>query len=132
MFGFDDDVFEDFVDGMAKVDLAIGVGWAVVEEEQGAAFGMGAQLCVEVVTFPTLEDGRFTFGEVATHGEVGRGQMQGGFVVLAHAVARNRCSERMWRACWASRCICAVIVWRSGNVSSSRSLAMNSTSIRRP
>ena len=28
---FDDDVFQDFVDGMPDVDVAIRVGWAIVQ-----------------------------------------------------------------------------------------------------
>src|SRR5690606_23084344 len=129
----DDEVLEDLVDRVAEVDRAVGVWRAVVQHEQRAALGVRAQLLVEAFGFPAREDVGLAARQVATHGEVGGGQVEGSFVVLAHAVARSRSdSERMARACSASRCICAVRAGRSGNFSSSRSLATNSTSMWRP
>ncbi len=132
VLGLDDDVLEDLVDRMAQVDLAIGVRRAVMQHEGRAAGGMRAQLGVQALVLPARQDPRLALGQVAAHREFRRRQLEGGFVVLAHAVARSRCSERMRRACSASRCICAVSAGRPSNFSSSRSLATNSTSMWRP
>ncbi|MNM88777.1 hypothetical protein D3C81_1010000 [compost metagenome] len=128
----DDDVLEDLVDRVAQMDLAVGIRRAVVQHEQRAAFGVLAKLRVDALLFPLRQDARLTLGQVAAHREFRCRQMEGGFVILAHAVARNLCSERMRRACSASRCICSVSAGRSLNFSSSRSLATNSTSMWRP
>ncbi len=125
----DDDVLEDLVDRMAQVDLAIGIRRAVVQHEQRATLRVFTKLRVNALLFPTCQDARLTLGQVAAHREFRCRQMEGGFVILAHAVARNLCSLRMRRACSASRCICSVNAGRSLNFSSSRSLATNSTSI---
>ncbi|KAG0771844.1 hypothetical protein G6F22_016155 [Rhizopus arrhizus] len=99
----DDDVLQDLVDRMAEVDAAVGVRRAVVQHEQRAAGGVVAQLLVEPLRFPLRQNARLALGQVAAHREFGGWQVQGGLVVLAHAVARNLCSERMARACSASR-----------------------------
>ncbi|MNS85785.1 hypothetical protein D3C72_1196600 [compost metagenome] len=128
----DDDVLEDLVDRVAQVDARIGVRRAVMQHEQRAAGGVVAQLLVEPLLFPARQNARLALGQVAAHREFGGRQVEGGLVVLAHAVARNLCSERMARACSASRCIWSVSAARSLNFSSSRSLATNSTSMWRP
>ncbi len=91
----DDDVLEDLVDRVAQVDLAIGVRRAVVQHEQRAALRVVAQAGVKALVLPARQNARFALGQVAAHREFGCRQMKGGFVVLAHAVARNLCSERM-------------------------------------
>jgi hypothetical protein len=71
----EDDVLEDLVDGMADVDVAVGVGRAVMQHPDGAALGVGAQLFVELLLLPGLDPGRFPLGEVAAHGEGGVGEV---------------------------------------------------------
>jgi hypothetical protein len=79
--GLDDDVLEDLVHRVADVDVAVGVGRAVMQHPDGAALGVGAQLFVELLLLPGLDPGRFPLGEVAAHGEGGVGEVEGVFVV---------------------------------------------------
>ena len=78
---FDDDVFEDFVDEVAHVDVAVGVGGAVVEDP--FAFGVlaRADLLVEFLVLPLFDHGGFARGEVGFHVEVGFGEVEGVFIV---------------------------------------------------
>src|SRR5690606_22767666 len=71
----DDDVLEDLVDRVAEGDRAVGVRRAVVQHEQRAALGVGAQLLVEAFGFPAREDVGLAARQVAAHGEVGGGQV---------------------------------------------------------
>ncbi len=121
-------VLEDLVDCVADVDVAIGVGRSVVQHEDRAPYSLRAQLRVQARLAPARQGLRLTPGEVPAHREIRGRQLQCRFVVLGHAVARKGCSERMRRACAASRCICTVIAARSPKRCSSRSLATNSTS----
>jgi len=81
---FDDDVLEHLVDGMADVNLAIGIGRAIMEDELGLAPACLAKLSVEVEGLPALELLRFPLWQIALHGEVGGGKIQRGFVVGSH------------------------------------------------
>ena len=133
----DDDVLEDLVDRMAKVDRAVGVRRTVVQHEARAPGAVGAQLRVEAFRLPARQRLGLALGQVAAHRERGLRQQDGGLVrillLVAHAEARcGAWSMRMARARSSSRRICATIVARSGNFSSSRRWATNSTSMRRP
>ena len=77
----DDHVLQNLVDGMAHVDLAIGVGRAVVQDELGLTQAGVTQLFINAFFFPFLHPARLAFGQVATHGEGRVGQVQGGAVV---------------------------------------------------
>src|SRR5690606_36038141 len=130
-----DDVLQDLVDRVPQVDGAVGVGRAVVEHEARTAGGAFAQACVQPLGLPARERVRFAPRQVAAHREIRLREQDRGLVALAvvgHAVARWGCWMRIWRAWAASRSICATRVGRSGNFSSSRRRATNSTSIRRP
>ena len=141
----DDDVLEDLVDRVAEMDRAVGVRRAVVQHERRPALGLRADARVQAIGFPARQGVRLALGQVAAHRELRRGQMDGGFVALvvqwlvlvAHAGARSvvciDCGDpNRRRACSASRSICTTRVGRSGNFSSSRRRATNSTSIWRP
>ena len=90
--GFDDEVLEGLVEGVAEVDGAVGVGRAVVEDVAGAAGAGAADLAVEVCLLPGSEAQRLVDGEVGLHGEGGLGEVQGGLERLGsgvgHGVAR--------------------------------------------
>ena len=47
-FGFDDEIFEGFVEGVAEMDGSVGVGRSVVEDIAGRAGTGGPDLGVEV------------------------------------------------------------------------------------
>ena len=70
-FAAQDDVFEDFVDGMTDVDVAVGIGRAVVQDEFRAAFADLAQFLIAFLLIPAFEPLRLAFGKVAAHGERG-------------------------------------------------------------
>jgi hypothetical protein len=54
---------------VADVDLAVGVGRAVVQDELGRAAAGVAQLLVDALVFPFLGPARLALGQVAAHGE---------------------------------------------------------------
>ena len=100
--GLDDDVLEDLVDGVAQVNVAIGVGRAVVQDvflPAGPAF---PEQPVQILLAPAPQQLRLPLGQIALHGEIRLGQIQGVLVVghrAALAVIR-RCrpwAGRRWR-----------------------------------
>ena len=89
----DDHVLEYFVDGVADVDLAVGVRWAIVQHKLRPALAHIAQLFVNAFVFPSLDPARLAFGQVAAHRERRVGQVQGaaviGFVVRHGVVGES-------------------------------------------
>ena len=77
----DDHILEDLVQGGADVDVAVGVGRAVVEDKGGLALVALHHLVVEVVVIHLLEHLRLPLGQARPHGEVGLGQVDGLVVV---------------------------------------------------
>ncbi len=82
----DDDVLEDLVDGMTDVNLAVGIGRAVVEHKPGPLLPGFAELAVKLQRLPALELFRLALRQVALHRESGGGEVQRGFVVNGHGV----------------------------------------------
>ena len=79
----DDDVLQRLVEGMADMDVAIGVGRAVVKGEGLAALGFFPQALVEVHLLPAGEPFRLALGQARLHGEVGLGQEERLAIVAA-------------------------------------------------
>ena len=77
LLGFDDDVLQHLVDGMADVNIAVGIGWAIMQHELGAPGAGRADRVIEVVRLPLRQALRFPLGQVAAHREGGVGQIQG-------------------------------------------------------
>ena len=77
----DDDVFEDLVEGVPQMDVAVGVRRAIVEDEPGASSALAAELGVEVGFGPALEHQRLPPGQVGLHGKIALGQVQGLFII---------------------------------------------------
>ena len=82
-----DHVLVDLVERGAEVDVAVGIGRAVVKDEQRAAGGGGAQLGEQVGFIPFCEDAVF-FRQVATHRKAGLRQEDRVAVVALGIVAR--------------------------------------------
>ena len=80
----DDDILEDFVERMPHVQVAVGVGRAVVEHIAHGVLAGGEHLAVHVVFGPEFEGFRFLFPEVGLHGKGGLGQLQGLLIIGAH------------------------------------------------
>ena len=70
-------VLQDLVERGAHVDVGVGVGGAVVQDELGPALGRRAQAVIEPELGPALEQLGLELGQPGPHGERGLGQEQG-------------------------------------------------------
>ena len=77
----DDDVLQDLVERRADVDVAVGVGRAVMQHEFGLAAAGVAQALVQAALVPGLDPARLALGQVAAHRERRVRQVEGGAVV---------------------------------------------------
>src|SRR3546814_15448597 len=73
----DDDVLQHLVHRMAHVDVAFGVGRAVVEDEAPAILPLFAQQLIDADLLPAIENARFLGGEARLHRKVGLRQEDG-------------------------------------------------------
>jgi len=87
--GLDDDVLEYLVDRMANVDVAVGIGRAVMQDELGPPGGLLAYALVALLLLPVPNPARLPLGQVTPHGERSVGQVQG-VLVISHV----GCGER--------------------------------------
>ena len=71
------DVLEDLVERVADMDVAVGVGRAVMQHEFGAAAGRLAQLLVEGDLVPVAENFRLALRQAGAHREFRLWQEQG-------------------------------------------------------
>ncbi len=67
----DDHVLEDLVDRVADVDVAVGVGRAVVQHVALAPGARVANLLVKILVLPILQALGLALGEIAAHRELG-------------------------------------------------------------
>ena len=81
--GLDDDVLEGLVDRMAEVEIAIGVGRAIVQYEARAAFVFPADGPVQVKFLPFPQARGLAIRKIRPHGEIRVREIQC-FLVLAH------------------------------------------------
>ena len=96
--GLDDDVLQNLVQGMAKVQMAVGVGRAVVQAE-GTPASRGVQHGgVRIVFFPPAQHFRLALGEIGFHGKGGRREIQG-FLIVAHeqapSISTPECNRKL-------------------------------------
>jgi hypothetical protein len=77
--GFDDEILKNFVQGRPDVDVAVGVGRAVMEDELGRPCPAGPNLRVQADCGPPGERFRLGYRQVRLHREVGSRQVQGVF-----------------------------------------------------
>ncbi len=76
-FIFDDKVLEDLVDNVAHVDIAVGIGRAVVKNvHRGAAAG-GLDFGIDSVFVPGFTLLGFALSEIGLHRKAGLRQVQG-------------------------------------------------------
>jgi hypothetical protein len=80
----EDGILEQLVERRADVDVAVGEGRAVVEDEGGLAGGAGLDLAVEAVALPVGDAGGLAFGQAGPHGEVGHRQVEGILELFGH------------------------------------------------
>ena len=67
---------------MADVDVAVRIGWAVMQDEFFGAAARVTDLPVHVFSLPVPQPSRLPVRKIAFHGEGGFGQVQGVFVVV--------------------------------------------------
>ena len=82
----DDQVLQDLVERMADMDVAVGIGRAVVQHEARTALLDLAQALVELVLVPALQELRLALRQAGPHGELGLGQEQGFGIVAGGAL----------------------------------------------
>ncbi|MET3160875.1 hypothetical protein ABIF34_007900 [Bradyrhizobium japonicum] len=76
------DVLENLVQRVADMDVAVGVGRAVMQHEFGAALGFLAQPVVEADVVPVFQDLRLALRQAGAHREFGLRQEQGFRIVF--------------------------------------------------
>ena len=74
--GLDDDVFENFVERVTDVNVAIGVGRAVMQNVQRLARSRGLNAFIEPLLHPPLDELRLAVRQVPFHGECRLGQVE--------------------------------------------------------
>jgi hypothetical protein len=74
--GADDDILEDLVQPRADVDVAVGIGWPVVQDVLVAAARAFPLAAKKVHAFPTRQDFRLLLRQAGAHGEGRLGQEQ--------------------------------------------------------
>ena len=83
-----DHVFEDMVERMADMHIAVGIGRAVMQDELFCTAARFAQAAVKPFGFPARQNARLLLREAGLHGEIGLRQEDGvpeislGFVAL--------------------------------------------------
>lgn len=58
------------------MDVAVGIGWAIVQDEFFFVFGAFAQVAVKVHVFPPLKPVGLALGQPCAHGEICFGQIK--------------------------------------------------------
>ena len=81
------DVLEDFVERVPDMNVAVGVGRAVVEDKSRPAFAGRPQPAVKIDAPPAREDFRLLLRQAGAHREIGLGQEQR-FAVIARFCRR--------------------------------------------
>ena len=79
--GADDEVLEGLVQRVPHVQVAVGEGRAVVQDEGGLALVLLEQQVVDVDLVPVLEHGRLTLRQPGAHGKIGLWCDDGVFVI---------------------------------------------------
>ena len=69
VFVFYDDVFEDLIQDMAKVDISVGIGGAVMKNIFGSVPVFFQDLFIEIDCIPGLDLFGFAFTQVGLHGK---------------------------------------------------------------
>lgn len=77
LLGTVDDIFEDFIEGGADVEVSVGVWGSVVEDEFFFSAGLFALEFEELDIVPEFEDFGFILRELSAHREGGFGQEDG-------------------------------------------------------
>ncbi len=91
-----DEILQDLVQRCADMDVAVGIGRAVMQHELVAALRALAQLLVEADLVPALEDLRLALRQAGAHREVRLRQEQGFRIVFGVGLLRLFGHEADW------------------------------------
>ena len=86
-FAFDDDVFKDFVQRMADVNISVSVGRAIMQSEIRASLTGRFELGVQIDLLPPGNYFRFANRKIPPHRKFSLGQIEGIFII--HRVLRR-------------------------------------------
>jgi hypothetical protein len=127
-----DHVFQDMVQRMADMHIAIGIRRAIMQDELLPPRAGFAQAVIQAVGFPLREDARLLLREPGLHGEISLRQEDGVAVIhgffgwsfghVASALRRARASSQ-------SRAICSFSASRLSNFASPRRKEWKATSM---
>ena len=65
----DDDVFQNFIDGMTDMNVAVGIGRPIVQDELGTSCGSFPDSVINLFVLPLLDPFGFPFGKITSHGK---------------------------------------------------------------
>src|SRR5690606_11102838 len=85
-FTLDDDVLENFIDSMANVNISIGVGRAIMQDEFWATMASGANFFIKLFFMPCFEHPRLPFSKITAHRKGRVGQIECLFII-GHGVS---------------------------------------------
>jgi hypothetical protein len=77
----DDKILEDLIEGSTNMNVAVGVGGAVMQDKRSLPLIAGNHRVIQVLVIHRLKHGRLPLGEFSPHGEVGFRQVNGLIVV---------------------------------------------------
>jgi hypothetical protein len=83
--GLDDDILENFVQGMPQVNVAVGIGGTVMQDKLGAPLTLRPDPAIQVEVGPAFQKQRLPPGQIGFHGKIGVGQVKGLFIIHAAA-----------------------------------------------
>ncbi len=84
LLGAADQVLQDLVERVADMQVAVGVGRAVVQHELRAALALLAKPVPQLHVGPALQELGLLLGQARTHGEIGLRQENAGFIISCH------------------------------------------------
>ena len=84
LFGPVDDILQDLVERMSDMQVSVGVGRSVMQDERVASPGLGAQLAPQIHGLPTRQQFGLPNRQPGFHGKVGARQEYGVFIIRTH------------------------------------------------
>ncbi|MNL52623.1 hypothetical protein D3C87_1758170 [compost metagenome] len=81
LHGAGDEILQRLVERVTDMDIAVGIGRAIMDGEERAILGLLALQRVNIQLFPALEPARLALGQPGAHGELGFRQEQRGRII---------------------------------------------------
>ena len=81
VFGFNDDILDNFIERCAQMNITVGVGRAIMQNVGGFPFGRFPDFLINVNFFPFLQHFRLTLCQIRLHRKIRLGKIQCLFVI---------------------------------------------------